>query len=108
MDSVKITKDAINDFWKNFGTGFILFIMGVLVAIIFITLGDWLFDEGTLGYKVFVKLAEGSMFIGTAGLIGTVYIIFNRYRNKSNCSNEIYSNELNKKLIKKTYYVIDD
>jgi len=78
----EITRNALDKFFKSYGTGVVFLTIGIVLAIIFIVIAD-LFEEKGLPNRILNKLAEASMFIGGAGLIGTIYIFINDFKNRS-------------------------
>lgn len=107
----EITQSAFNKFWKTYGSGVIFLFIGITLSIIFILISE-LFNDESLPQKIFIKLAEASMFIGGAALIGSVYIFINEFRNKKyfdkfeHCNN-ISFNDTHKIFKKKIFYELE-
>jgi len=84
------TKSAFHTFWSNYIVGVVFLITGIILAIILLFIAEYFNEEG-LTYKILIKLAEASMFIGGVGLIGTVYVFLNSFRNMSFENNDFES-----------------
>lgn len=102
---------TVSKFWSYFTEAIVILLTGVVFATIFIVLAGF-FDEKSILNKILSKLAEASMFIAGAGLIGTVYIIFNQIRTNARVEKmadieEIFCKDINKTFTKKTYFVME-
>ena len=102
---------TVTKFLLYFSEALVIFITGVVFATILIILAGQ-FNEQSIWSKILTKLAEASMFIAGAGLIGTVYIIFNQIRSKARVDKlgdieEVFCKDIGKTFRKRTYFEME-
>jgi hypothetical protein len=103
-----ITQSTFEKFFNVYGAGIVLFLIGIIFAIVFVLIAD-LFTLNSLPNRIFLKISEGSIFISTAAIVGSIYIFFNEFRNNKNLSkfdniDQITLTDIDKTLKKRIFY----